>query len=391
MLIEFTSNPGVVAWTAASTQKNAGATSGVLVGLGLATWMEVYTYDGVNLVLPDMAGTFGVSQDQASWILTTYISSLLFSVPLSIWMANRVGYLRYIIAATVVFAVASVGCAAAADFRTFLSWRAIQGFAGAGLTMWWRAGVYILMTGPRRSQSIMRLSVTLYLATTVGLVFCGYVTDNFGWRLIFLPNVLFAVAAIRFLVRYFPDVPHPADPRANAADKLGIGLLGIALVSLQIVLSRGEIDDWFNATNIQLLTWTGGVALILFIAWQLNPRNSAPLLRLELRAPGILTERLSRATERDADRPDHVHLCADGRLNPPDGFEGRRSIWAAQSDCFRLRDAGRVDVPVRQADDHRDALYRLRDTPNPIRLLPRPDAFSNLQRYGWKDASVGSA
>jgi hypothetical protein len=74
------------------------------------------------------------------------------------------------------------------------------------------------------------LRYSLYLATTVGLVFCGFVTDNFGWRLIFLPNVLFAVTAIRFLVRYFPDVPHPADPRANAADKLGILLLSIELV-----------------------------------------------------------------------------------------------------------------------------------------------------------------
>ncbi len=148
--------------------------------------------------------------------------------------------------------------------------------------MWWRAGVYILMTGPQRSASMMRLSVMLYLATAVGLVFCGYVTDSFGWRLIFLPNVVFAAAAIRLLVRYFPDVPHPADPRAATVDKLGILLLGIALVSLQTVLSRGEIDDWFNAWNIQLLTWVGGIALILFVAWQLNPRNVAPLLRLNL-------------------------------------------------------------------------------------------------------------
>jgi MFS family permease len=70
----------------------------MLLGLGLATWMEFYTYDGVNLVLPDMAGTFGLSQDQASWILTTYLSALLYGVPLSIWMAGRVGYLRYIVA-----------------------------------------------------------------------------------------------------------------------------------------------------------------------------------------------------------------------------------------------------------------------------------------------------
>ncbi len=280
----FRRSPGAaaVAGTSVPIQKSAGATSGALLGLGLATWMEFYTYDGVNLVLPDMAGTFGVSQDQASWILTTYLTALLFGVPLSIWMAGRVGYLRYIIGSTVVFAGASVGCAAAPDLETLLLWRAIQGFAGAGLTMWWRAGVYILMTGPQRSESLMRISVMLYLATTVGLVFCGYVTDSFGWRLIFLPNVVFAAAAIRLLVRHFPDVPHPADPRAAIVDKLGILLLGIALVSLQTVLSRGEIDDWFHASNIRLMTWIGGTALILFVAWQLDPRNRAPLLRLSL-------------------------------------------------------------------------------------------------------------
>jgi len=136
------------------TTGSGGQTTYMLLGLGLTTWMEFYTYDGVNLVLPDMAGTFGVSQDQASWILTTYISALLFSVPLSIWMAGRVGYLRYIIGSTVVFAVASVGCALTPDFETLLIWRAIQGFAGAGLTMWWRASVYMLLPGPQRSGSL---------------------------------------------------------------------------------------------------------------------------------------------------------------------------------------------------------------------------------------------
>lgn len=165
---------GVIGRTPALSKKGAGATNGLLLGLGLATWMEFYTYDGVNLVLPDMAGTFGISQDQASRILTTYISALLFGVPLSIWMAGRVGYLHYIIGSTIVFAVASVGCAAAPDFQTFLLSRAVQGFAGAGLTMWWRAGVYILMTGAQRNASMMRISVMLYLATAVGLLFCGY-------------------------------------------------------------------------------------------------------------------------------------------------------------------------------------------------------------------------
>lgn len=141
----------------------------MLLGLELATWMEFYTYDGVNLVLPDMAGTFGLSQDQASWILTTYLSALLYGVPLSIWMAGRVGYLRYIVASTAGFAVAAVGCAMAPDFGTLPVWRAIQGFAGAGLIMWWRASVYMLFVGPQRSASLMRISVMLYLGTSAGL------------------------------------------------------------------------------------------------------------------------------------------------------------------------------------------------------------------------------
>jgi MFS transporter, DHA2 family, multidrug resistance protein len=282
MLTSALLNREAIAGNAATVPASAGPGRHMLFGLGLATWMEFYTYDGVNLVLPDMAGTLGVSQDQASWILTTYLPALLFGVPLSIWMAHHVGYLRYIIGSTVVFTIASVGCAAAPDFETLLLWRAVQGFAGAGLTMWWRAGVYLVMPLPQRSGSMMRISVMLYLATSVGLVFSGYVTDNFGWRLIFLPNVVFAAVAIRLLLRHFPDVPRSADPRATAVDKPGIVLLGIALVSLQVVLSRGEIDDWFGSPRIQLLTWIGLIALLLFVAWQISPRNTAPLLQLSL-------------------------------------------------------------------------------------------------------------
>jgi DHA2 family multidrug resistance protein len=254
----------------------------MLLGLGLATWMEFYTYDGVNLVLPDMAGTFGISQDQASWILTTYISALLFSVPLSIWMAAHIGHLRYIVGASIIFAVTSVGCALAPDFHTLLVWRAVQGFAGAGLTMWWRASVYMLISGPQRSGSMMRISVMLYLATSVGLLFCGYVTDTIGWRMIFLPNILFAAISVRLIIRHFPEVALPMDIRARTIDKPGIFLLGIALVSLQIALARGDIDGWFGSPRIQLLFWISATSLVLFVAWQTSRRNAAPLLQLKL-------------------------------------------------------------------------------------------------------------
>ena len=267
---------------AAAAGNSAGQTGYMLLGLGLATWMEFYTYDGVNLVLPDMAGTFGLSQDQASWILTIYLSGQLFGVPVSIWMAAYVGHLRYIIGSIVLFAATSVGCALAPDFTTLLVLRAVQGFAGAGLIMWWRASVYMLFAGPKRSSSLLRISVILYLGTSAGLLFCGYVTDNYSWRLIFLPNVVFAVISIRLLLRHFPEVPRPVDARATNIDTRGIALLGVVLVALQIALSRGDIDDWFGSPRIQLLFWIAAGALILFVAWQLSPRNKAPLLNLQL-------------------------------------------------------------------------------------------------------------
>jgi MFS transporter, DHA2 family, multidrug resistance protein len=273
---------GLPARNAATATTGTSPSKYMLIGLGLATWMEFYTSDGVNLVLPDMAGTLGLSQDQASWILTTYLSALFFGVPLSIWMAGHVGYRRYVIGSAAAYAATSVACAAAPDVTTLLFWRAMQGFAGAGLTMWWRAGIYMLMPLPQRSQSMARVSIMLYLATAVGLLFCGYVTDNFNWRLIFIPNVLFAAIAIRLLIRYFPNVPSPLDARTQSVDKAGILLLGIAVVSLQVVLSRGEIDDWFGSTRIQLLTWIGLMALLLFATWQLSHRNTVPLLHLRL-------------------------------------------------------------------------------------------------------------
>jgi MFS transporter, DHA2 family, multidrug resistance protein len=254
----------------------------LLFGLGLATAVEFYTFDGVNLVLPDMAGSFGISRDQASWILTTYSSTMFFGVPLSIWLAAHLRHRRYIIGSVVLFAIASIGSSLSTTFESLLCWRAIEGFAGSGLTMWWRASIYMLVDRQYRSTSLMRVSVMLYLATTMGLLFAGFVTDHISWRLIFLPNVLFAIAAIVVLLRYYPEVPPSSDSRMVHVDKLGITLIGIAVVSLQIMLSRGEIDGWFESPIIHWLAWISVLALLLFICWEASERNRYPLLRLEL-------------------------------------------------------------------------------------------------------------
>jgi DHA2 family multidrug resistance protein len=254
----------------------------LLMGLGLATGMEFYTFDSVNLVLPDLTGTLGVSGDEASWILTVYSSSLFLGVPISTWLAGHVGYKRFLIATILQFAFASMGCAASPDLSTMLVWRAVQGFAGAGLVVWWRASIYLLMPKPQRSPSLMRVSTVLYLSSAAGLLASGAITDHANWRLIFLPNLAYAAGAIWLIFRYFPSAyPQPSE-RLMATDWPGIVLISVALVSLQIILNRGEIDDWFGSPDIRMLAWTSAGAFVLFVVWQSSWHNRTPLLRLDL-------------------------------------------------------------------------------------------------------------
>ena len=252
----------------------------LLLGLGFATGMEFYTADSINLCLTDITGSFGVSGDEASWSLTVYSSALFLGVPVCVWLAGYIGHKSYLIGSIVLFAGSSVVSATAYSFDTMLVARAFQGLAGAGLVVWWRGTVYMLLPKPMRSESLMRVSTILYLSSAFGMLFSGYITDHVSWRLICVPNLAYAAVAIWLLLRYFPDLP--VEPSARPTDWLGIILIVVTLVSLQVILSRGQIDDWFGSPRIRMLAWFGATALILFAIWQTSPRNPAPLLRLDL-------------------------------------------------------------------------------------------------------------
>jgi DHA2 family multidrug resistance protein len=254
----------------------------LLLGVSLATGMEFYTFDSMNLVLADMTGTLGLSADEASWLLTVYSCSLFFGVPVSIWLAASVGYKRFLIATTILFAIASMGCAISPSVEILLAWRAIQGLAGAGLVVWWRGSVYLLVPKANRRKSMMRISTSLFLSSAAGLVASGYLTDRFDWRLIFVPNLLYAAGAVYLLLRYYPDVPPRVSARLTKTDWLGIALLAVALVSLQIVLNRGQIDDWFGSSFIRTLTLVGVGALALFLLLEFSPHYRMRLLDLGL-------------------------------------------------------------------------------------------------------------
>ncbi|MFI4919193.1 MAG: DHA2 family efflux MFS transporter permease subunit [Legionellales bacterium] len=254
----------------------------LLFGLALATGMEFYMFDSMNLVLPDITGGLGVSADEASWLLTLYSCSLFLGVPVSIWMARYFGYKRFLISSVLLFAISTIGCMMSPNLNVMLVWRSIQGLAGAGLTVWWRAAVYVLLPKSERSTSLMRISTGLFLSSALGLVLSGILTDQFHWRLIFVPPIIYAAGAIWVLSKYFPDTQEEYESHTSDSDIAGIILLAISLISLQILLNRGHIDDWFGSPYIRILGCISTITMIFFIFWQSSKHNAHPLLKLEL-------------------------------------------------------------------------------------------------------------
>jgi MFS transporter, DHA2 family, multidrug resistance protein len=254
----------------------------LLWGLALATGMEFYTFDSMNLVLVDIGGTLGVSADEASWLLTIYSCSLFLGVPLSIWAAGHFGYKKFLLATIILFAITAIGCSLSYSLGVMLIWRAMQGAAGAGLVVWWRASIYLLLPKAERGRSLLRVSTGLFLSSALGLLISGYVTDHYNWHLIFLPNLIMASGAVLLLWKAFPSVTPKIPNRLQHTDWLGLLLLAGWTICLQIILSRGTVDDWFGSPLIRYLAWVGAATFCGFVGWQLNPRNSYPLLDIKL-------------------------------------------------------------------------------------------------------------
>ena len=254
----------------------------LLLGLALATAMEFYTFEGMNLVLPDITGSLGVSFDEASWILTVYSSFLFLGVPLSFWLAGHFGYKRFLIWNTALFAMMSVGAALSPALGIMLIFRAVEGLAGAGLTVWWRAGIYMIIPKEKRGSSMMTTSVRLYYASIAGLILSGFLTDRLNWRLICVPNIILAFAAIRLLRNNFPELSKADSPRSRQTDFPGLILAAIGFLSLQVILSRGHIDDWFGSPHIRLLAVISLTALVAFVCWERNANNRFPLMDMSL-------------------------------------------------------------------------------------------------------------
>ncbi len=244
----------------------------------LATFMELLDTSIANVALPHIAGGLGRSFDEVTWILTTYLVANAVVLPLSAWMSRVFGRKNYYQACVAIFTISSLLCGIAPNLPFILVARILQGIGGGGLAPVEQAILVDTFPPAKRASAFALYTVAITTAPAMGPVLGGWITDNFTWRWVFLINIPIGILSLVLTQRFVHDPPSYQAERATARDVdgklkidgIGIALIGLGSAALEIVLDRGQIEDWFGS---RLICWLFAVAAISFtvaVFWELH-------------------------------------------------------------------------------------------------------------------------
>jgi DHA2 family multidrug resistance protein len=241
---------------------------GVIVAL--AAFMEVLDTSIANVALPYMAGNLGASSDQSTWVLTSYLVSNAIVLPLSGWLANIIGRKRFFMICIALFTVSSVLCGLAPTLGWLIIARVLQGTAGGGLQPLAQAILADSFPPSQRGMAFALFGLTVVVAPTVGPVLGGWITDSYSWRWIFFINAPVGLLTLALVNRVVEDPPYLLRRLAAAVriDYIAIALLTLGVGSLQILLDKGQEDDWFGSHFIVALAVTACVCLVALVVWE---------------------------------------------------------------------------------------------------------------------------
>ena len=254
----------------------------IAVVVALAAFMEVLDTSIANVALPYMAGSLGASNDQSTWVLTSYLVSNAIILPISGWLAGAWGRKRFFMACLGIFTVSSLLCGIAPSLGLLLAFRVLQGAGGGGLQPMAQAILADTFPPQQRGLAFALYGITAIMAPTIGPTLGGWITFNYSWRWIFFINLPVGVATW-FLVRRFVEDP-PYLSRLKAAgvklDYIGIALLTLGIGALQVLLDKGQEDDWFGSRFITTLVIVATVCLISLVIWE--SLQKAPIIDVRM-------------------------------------------------------------------------------------------------------------
>ena len=242
-----------------------------------STFMEVLDTTVVNVSLPHIAGSLSATIDEATWTLTSYLVANAIILPMTGWLAGRFGRKRLLIMAVVGFTAASFLCGLAPSLGYLIIFRIIQGACGGGLQPLSQAILLESFPAEKRGQAMAFWALGIVVAPMLGPVLGGWLTDNYSWRWVFYINVPIGVLAILLTQAFIFDPPYLRRERTGI-DYWGIGLLVLGMGSLQIMLDKGQEEDWFGSHFIVTLAVLAAVGLGGLIVREL--RTEHPVIDL---------------------------------------------------------------------------------------------------------------
>jgi MFS transporter, DHA2 family, multidrug resistance protein len=270
-----------------ATVKRAVSPWAVAITVTIATFMELLDTSIANVSLPHIAGGLGSSFDEATWVLTSYLVANAVVLPLSAWLSQVFGRKRYYMMCVALFTVTSFLCGIAPTLGFLLIFRVLQGIGGGGLAPVEQAILVDTFPPEKRASAFALYSMAIVTAPAIGPPLGGWITDSFSWRWVFFINVPIGLLSLILSSRLVHDPPQFKEEIAKlrASGKLRIDALGIALIAfgfgcLEIVLDRGQIDDWFGSRTILTLTIAAIATLSFAIFWEWN--HTDPVVEIKL-------------------------------------------------------------------------------------------------------------
>jgi DHA2 family multidrug resistance protein len=254
----------------------------------IATFMEALDSSIANVALPHIAGSLSATADQATWVLTSYLVSNGIILPLGAWLSDVMGRKRFYMTCVTLFTACSFLCGMAPTLGMLILFRVLQGVGGGGLQPSEQAILADTFPPARLGMAFAVYGMAVVLAPSIGPTLGGWITDNYSWRWIFYINVPIGIVSLLLTNHFVQDPPYLKERMAEQRrshrrlniDYIGIGLIVLGIGCLQVVLDKGQEDDWFASHFIVTLSAISIISIVALIVWEL--RQKSPVIELRL-------------------------------------------------------------------------------------------------------------
>lgn len=252
----------------------------IAIAVMVATFMEVIDTSIASVAVPYIAGSLSATNDEATWVLTSYLVANAVFLPSSTWLSQKFGRKRFLIGSVIVFTLASFACGIAPSLGFILVSRAIQGIGGGALQPLSQAILLESFPPEKQGQALGLYALGVVVAPVLGPTLGGYLTDRISWRWAFYINIPFGILAVLLQSKFLEDPPYIKNAKPGRFDQWGFGLLAIWSASLQFICDKGQEDDWFGSSYIR---WAAVLFVISFTAFLFREfLHRKPLVDLRL-------------------------------------------------------------------------------------------------------------